>query len=367
MRTITQTQVKELIQEAEKSERKRTIFRLHEHDEPVQRMVNALVPGTYITPHKHENPDKVELMSILSGQVALIQFSDVGEIEEIHIIGDYEDNKIVDIPPRTYHTMVALKPSAVLEIIQGPYEAATHKQFAPFAPLEGQEGTRDYLRRLESKIAHEQGFYRTHATNLTDDEVILLDAFFGIFGHMKIGFLYQKDFGMQFNTRFSHRLTNSEVETTISKFEKQGYLETKHSERDAELLYKLSPKGGELWELERDPDWNKYCGGYSPEKEHGNSSEITSPSIDLPYQFVETMIECGLYPPHTEILETIEYYDVDDFVSWKHFDKLYQLRLSFGKDRESHYPIKGWLYDQKQTWWRNTAELMRLKNKMADE
>lgn len=154
MRTITHTQIRELIEEAEQSERKRTIFRLHEHDEPVQRMVNALVPGTYITPHKHENPDKVELMSILAGRVALIQFSDAGEIDEIHLISDRRDDaQIVDIPPRTYHTMVALEPSAVLEIIQGPYEAATHKQFAPFAPLEGENGTEAYLMKLHEIIS----------------------------------------------------------------------------------------------------------------------------------------------------------------------------------------------------------------------
>jgi hypothetical protein len=31
-------------------------------------------------------------------------------------------NKVVDISPRTYHTLIALEPSASLEIIQGPYD-----------------------------------------------------------------------------------------------------------------------------------------------------------------------------------------------------------------------------------------------------
>lgn len=152
MRTITRQMIRELIEEATQSERKRTIYRLHEHEEPVQRMVNALVPGTYVTPHKHENPDKVELMSILKGRVALIQFTDAGEVDEVHIIGEHEDKKIVDIPPRTYHNMVALELSAVLEIIQGPYDAATHKQFADFAPHEGDPACAAYLAALEARI-----------------------------------------------------------------------------------------------------------------------------------------------------------------------------------------------------------------------
>jgi cupin fold WbuC family metalloprotein len=152
MRTITSEQIEALINEAASSPRKRTIYRLHEHHEPVQRMVNALAPGTYVTPHKHENPDKVELMAILYGKVAMLQFTVTGEVEEIHILDAYGLTKVVDIPPRTYHSMVALEPAAVLEIIQGPYDPATHKQFADFAPTEGEEGAVAYLERLEAQI-----------------------------------------------------------------------------------------------------------------------------------------------------------------------------------------------------------------------
>jgi hypothetical protein len=59
----------------------------------------------------------------------------------------------VDIRPGVYHTMIALTPSAVLEIIQGPYQADTHKQFAAWAPREGTPETRDYLARLEAIAA----------------------------------------------------------------------------------------------------------------------------------------------------------------------------------------------------------------------
>jgi cupin fold WbuC family metalloprotein len=148
MRAITQTDIEQLIHQAGQSPRKRAIFRLHEHEELVQRMVNALLPGTYIPPHKHENPDKVELFSILTGKVAVVRFSASGDVDDVLLLDANGATKIVDIPPRTYHSVVPLEPSAVLEIIQGPYVEATHKQFARWAPVEASPQAGEYLMQL---------------------------------------------------------------------------------------------------------------------------------------------------------------------------------------------------------------------------
>lgn len=155
MRVITDDMVDVLIAEAAASPRKRTIYRLHEHEEPVQRMVNALVPGTYITPHQHARPPKVELMCILKGRVALLQFSPSGDVAEVHMLDERGPNRIVDIAPGTFHNMVALTPCAVLEVITGPYDPATHKQFAAFAPSEGAPEAGAYLASLEARIREE--------------------------------------------------------------------------------------------------------------------------------------------------------------------------------------------------------------------
>jgi cupin fold WbuC family metalloprotein len=153
MRIITQELITNLIEQAAQSERKRIPYRLHEHHEPVQRMVNALIPGTYVTPHKHQNPDKVELIALLVGKVACFKFSSEGEVEEVHVLEENGAIRAVDIRPGVYHTFIALAPSAVLEIIQGPYHADTHKQFATWAPMEGNPGTAEYLQRLEALAA----------------------------------------------------------------------------------------------------------------------------------------------------------------------------------------------------------------------
>lgn len=152
LRIVTQFEIDDLIFQAKKSLRKRAVLRLHKHHEPVQRMLNAMIPGTYITPHKHENPDKVELFNILKGRIAVLQFDEVGEVEGVVILEAQGNNRIADIPARTYHTLIALEPSASLEIIQGPYDAKTHKHFAPWAPLEDNPKAHDYLMYLTSIV-----------------------------------------------------------------------------------------------------------------------------------------------------------------------------------------------------------------------
>jgi cupin fold WbuC family metalloprotein len=132
-------------------------YNFHEHEDPVQRMLNAIVPGSYVTPHKHESPDKVELIAPLVGKAAMFQYDEVGEITEMHIMSPEDGVRGVDIPPRAYHNFVALTPCVVLEIIQGPYRAETHKKFAPFAPLEGSPECAVYLEKLEAYVRQAVG------------------------------------------------------------------------------------------------------------------------------------------------------------------------------------------------------------------
>jgi cupin fold WbuC family metalloprotein len=153
MRAVTQHLLDDLLEQAQRSERGRVPYRFHEHDEPVQRMLNAIIPGSYITPHKHENPDKVELIAILTGKAALCHFDTAGALQEVFILEPDGAVRGVDIPPRVYHNFVALTPCVVLEIIQGPYVAETHKQFAAWAPKEGTPEAATYLKELEAQIA----------------------------------------------------------------------------------------------------------------------------------------------------------------------------------------------------------------------
>ena len=152
LRSISLVEIEEMIYQARKLSRKHIIMRLHEYHEPVQRTVHAMIPGTYITPHKHENPDKVELFCILKGRIAVLEFSGRGEIQNIVTLEDRGAVRIIDIPPRTYHTVIPLEPCAVLEIIQGPYDPENHLIPATWAPLEDTPKAPDYLMYLTSIV-----------------------------------------------------------------------------------------------------------------------------------------------------------------------------------------------------------------------
>lgn len=141
MRLIDESLMLELAEAAEKSPRRRAIVRFHEHEEPVQRMLNALRDDSYVQPHRHQDPDKVELFAALSGKLLVLEFDDAGAVTSHAVISGDGPVRGAEIRPRTWHALLALSPVAVaLEIIEGPFEATTHKKFAPWAPEDPTEG-----------------------------------------------------------------------------------------------------------------------------------------------------------------------------------------------------------------------------------
>ncbi len=154
MKILDENLIKNLIKEAQNSSRKRTIFRFHRRKELVQRMVNVIEPESYVPPHKHEKPDKVEAFVILKGRVAVLKFNNQGKIIQKEVLDEKGPIYGVDIAPGEWHNMVALKKhSAVYEVIQGPYKKKSHKKFAPWAPAEEEKSeAKKYLRNLKKSL-----------------------------------------------------------------------------------------------------------------------------------------------------------------------------------------------------------------------
>ena len=141
-------------EKAKTNPRLRQNFNFHKEDAAtLQRMLNALELGTYIQPHKHENPDKVEAFFVLRGRILVVEFDDEGHITESIILDSKKGNYGAEIAPRTWHTIICLEAGSVAyEVKDGPYNAAVDKNFAPWAPTEGDENCAAYIAEVLEKL-----------------------------------------------------------------------------------------------------------------------------------------------------------------------------------------------------------------------
>lgn len=150
MRVMDALTLAELKAAAAAAPRRRSHATLHDDPaDPVQRVVIALQPDTYVRPHRHG--DGVwEVFALLDGALAVLSFDADGTVQqrvELRPGGD----RIVQLPPGAWHSIVALAPQTLaLEVKPGPYRPTTDKDFAAWAPAEGEAGAAAMVRRFES-------------------------------------------------------------------------------------------------------------------------------------------------------------------------------------------------------------------------
>lgn len=139
LKTFGDAQLEALTEQARSTPRRRKNFNLHEQlDDPIQRLCNAFEPGTYVRPHRHPQAGRWELFSVLRGGVGILLFDDEGLVLEQTRLSDRGPHYIIEIPDNTWHTVFSLHSGTVLfEVKQGPYEPLSDKDFAPWAPPEG--------------------------------------------------------------------------------------------------------------------------------------------------------------------------------------------------------------------------------------
>ncbi len=157
---IDEALVEAVLAKARVSPRLRANHCFHRPEERLQRMVNCALKGSYFAPHRHDQPGKLEIFTVLRGKVLLVTFSDEGEIEDRMILEAGPGPWQGEIPPGTWHTLAVLSADAVLyEVIDGHYDARTHKRFAPWAPPESDPyRAQAYLESLIQRCGVDSGF-----------------------------------------------------------------------------------------------------------------------------------------------------------------------------------------------------------------
>lgn len=143
-----------VLEEARQSPRRRKNFNFHPSlDDNPHRFLNVMLQGTYIAPHRHLDPPKSESFLVLEGQIAFFLFDEAGKVEQRYLLGSPGPALGIDIPPGVWHTMAVLTPHAIcFEVKPGPYSPASDKEFAPWAPREGDPGAAVYLESLATSI-----------------------------------------------------------------------------------------------------------------------------------------------------------------------------------------------------------------------
>lgn len=152
---IDQKLLDETTGRAKQSPRLRMNYNFHESlDDPINRLLNAMEPGTYLRPHRHKNPDKQEVFLLLRGKAALFLFDDDGNVTEQVILDPANGVYGSEIPCDVWHTLLVLESgSVVYEVKEGPFAPLSPENMAPWSPpAEDTEAVREFMDRLTACI-----------------------------------------------------------------------------------------------------------------------------------------------------------------------------------------------------------------------
>ncbi|MEW6519881.1 MAG: WbuC family cupin fold metalloprotein [Thermodesulfobacteriota bacterium] len=150
MKLITAHLLNELLGKAGSNARKRTNHNIHESAaDPVQRLFIAARLGSYFRPHRH--PGKNEFALVIRGLFDVLLFDDDSRLTQRVTIGPGADAVAFDLPPDIWHAWLPRADESVFfETKQGPYDAETAAEFAPWSPAEGTPAVKAFFARLQN-------------------------------------------------------------------------------------------------------------------------------------------------------------------------------------------------------------------------
>lgn len=148
----------QLSAQARQSPRLRSHLSLHESPHAAcQRLLIAIEPGSYVTPHRHIEPDKAETFVVIRGSLGFLTFDETGKImhqQRLSTANTLTAPSLcfgMHLPANTFHTTFALEPGTVFfESKAGPYVPFTDKDFPSWAPKEGDAQCKQQLRQWQA-------------------------------------------------------------------------------------------------------------------------------------------------------------------------------------------------------------------------
>lgn len=131
MRLIDRQILQKLFADAVSSERRRAHYLMHaNHQEKVQRLVIAMVKGSYVEPHYHELPHQWEMFIVTQGTIEVKIFDPQGDVLRSFKAGPEHDTSIVELSPGDIHSVECLSERVVMiEVKEGPFDDNFAKVF----------------------------------------------------------------------------------------------------------------------------------------------------------------------------------------------------------------------------------------------
>ena len=118
---IDESLLNKLSNEAGKDSRLRKNFNLHQSlNDEVQRLLNALEPGTIMPIHRHL--DTEETYMLLRGEMNIIFYNDDKQITDTFLLSTAKGNFGIHIPAKQWHSLEVIeKGTVIFEVKKGPY------------------------------------------------------------------------------------------------------------------------------------------------------------------------------------------------------------------------------------------------------
>jgi hypothetical protein len=130
-----------------------------------------------------------------------------------------------------------------------------------------------------------------HALDVGRNELLILDPMFN--ARIPRSSLLAENYSEWFNIP-SHDMSADEVDEALGSFLNGGLVTVNTA--NGRGWYGLTPKGGAMWEAQRQPDWSSYCvASTAPSTGDISSLQITAVSRAVGEQYLKLAVECGIY------------------------------------------------------------------------
>jgi hypothetical protein len=190
---------------------------------------------------------------------------------------------------------------------------------------------------------------RTHSTDLTDDELILFDVMFD--SRVEFKLLRRPGFTARFNYH-CHNLDDEQLSATLQRFLDSGLLTTVRFKD--KIGFQLTPRGGELWERERLPSWERYATERYGEWRNGKPFvAIRVAAQQTRDDFWRIGCDVAMFTHTTGRLRKAKIKN-HELIPWKQFDAVYVTIATL----DDSFSVEDWrALEERRTWWRRVREI----------